>query len=144
MPEVIYVKGFPDDIETPWACEEPKWECSPQFLSANKLPDRKTVMDFNTWSYNLDNSRIDVDFDAHSKQIIRIACFSSAPWHCPPILGIQDGMSEDEVKNKLGKATSEHFSGPGKVLVYAKLNVRLNLVKTKLYFIEILSNINSK
>jgi hypothetical protein len=85
MAEVIYVKGFPQNViqnpenlknanKTEW------WLAYPEVYPTNTLKNGQHVEDYRTWWYELDDrgTRIDVSFDATTKTLNQISCFSKA------------------------------------------------------------------
>jgi hypothetical protein len=86
------------------------------------------------WSYDQnDRTRIDIDFDLKKGTVKGIGCYSSGAMDCPPLVGIQDGTTEDVVLRKLGKPSHEQIDGVTKKLEFEKLRVWFYFKQSKVY-----------
>src|SRR5262249_32487170 len=92
-------------------------------VSVSEIEKGKTVEDFDRWSYEYSYSRLDLTFDQRSHRLIDITCFSGnggiAPAHqCPPLMGISDGNTEQELVDTLGAPDSSTIDGVTKTMLY--------------------------
>jgi hypothetical protein len=60
--------------------------------------------------------------------------------NCPPLLGIQDGTSEDTLVEKLGNPSDQKIDGITKKIGYSDLGAWFYLEKRKVYMIGVVSN----
>jgi hypothetical protein len=143
--EVIYIKGVPKTVYGEPETEGDMKGSRPTF-ETEKLEKGKLVRDYTEWAYDVDHSRIDVDFNNEKTAVISIKCYSMDKlYRCPPILGVRDGDSEKEVIQKLGAPTSsriERSSVPGiegavKYMSYPNLGINLILEREQLYYMGI-------
>ena len=165
MAEVKYAKGYPTgvlenpgketgDLLKPNAAmsDPPPFDPSKPFirepapptgyrvvLPTKALKNAQRVEDYRSWEYEQADHRIDVDFDAATGMLREIACFSRHTMNCPPLLGIQDGTSEDILVQKLGKPSNQKIDGVTKKINYSDLGVWFNLEQRKVYMIGVVS-----
>lgn len=136
MAEVKYKLGWPSNVLVPGdpAGAQP-WDRDPTVLSVKKIPDGKSVDDYQSWSYD-GPSRIDIEFDKTGGNVTSVACFAGDAG-CSPVLGISDRSSEQDVVDRLGNPTNERIDGPAKIMEYRKLGVKLYLAKGRVYMLEV-------
>lgn len=136
MAEVKYRLGWPSNVLVPGnASAAQPWERAPEVLSVKKIPDGKSVDDYQSWSYD-GPPRIDIEFDKASGNVTSVGCFGGAGI-CSPVLGISDGLSETDVRDRLGAATTERIDGPSKIMEYRQLGVELYLTKGRVYMLVV-------
>jgi hypothetical protein len=146
MAEVINVKGFPQKvIQNPENLKKPNktewWLAYLDVYSTNTFNNGQHVEDYRTWLYELDNrgTRIDVGFDATTKTLNQITCFSQGETNCPHLLGILDGTRESAILEKLSKPTYEKINGVSKEITYENLGVFFYLSKQRVYMLGVRS-----
>ena len=130
--EVRYVKGPPQNVIGPTE-QHDFGPFNPLIAYAELKPDQK-IEDFDQWSYDLDNSRIDVAFDG-SKRVKSIICFSSGTLKCPALLGIQDGVNEEYLFDRLGKPSEQAIASDSaaKRVPYSSYDAVFYLTKKRVY-----------
>ena len=114
-----------------------------------RIPNGKSVMDYDSWHYWNAEGTFDVEFNRRSHLVENISCWSSsAPRQttCPPLFGIRSGMTEEEVLARLGEADNSELMGGGMVedqpvlvtkkLTYNMLGLRLTLAEKRVRGIE--------
>jgi hypothetical protein len=136
MKEVKYIKGFPNNVaqnET-----EGAWKgFARRVISADSLEAGKSVDDYEYWSYDGYNYRIDLQFDK-SKRVLTIFCYSSdSVYRCPAIAGIEDGYSEQQLLSRFGPPDTSSIDGVTKIVRYTKVGVIFYLTKEKIYMLGI-------
>jgi hypothetical protein len=146
MDEVKYILGSPSEVlykdKSPfnigdgttidWALVQ---------ATKEEISIKKGVNNFYYWQFNLPEYRIDVRFDPSLKKVNSIGCYVSdssfiIPKECG-VLSISIRDDESTILDKLGKPTKEEFSGVTKTIFYEKLNLKLYLVKKRLYYIKV-------
>lgn len=151
MDEVKYILGSPSEVlyedKLPFKLEDGTtidWA----LVQATKeeISIKKGVNNFYYWQFNLPEYRIDVSFDPSLKKVKSIGCYVSdstttIPKECGVLkLNIKD--DESIITEKLGPPSKEEFSGVTKTIFYKELNLKLHLVKRKLYYIIVGSTDN--
>jgi hypothetical protein len=68
-----------------------------------------------------------------------ITCFSRNTMNCLPLLGIQDGTSEDTLVEKLGNPNNQKIDGVTKKMDYSNLGAWFYLEKRKVYMMGVVS-----
>jgi hypothetical protein len=143
MPEVKYVKGYPPHVVKDAPKEpDPKdvWWQYPRVLDTLKdLKEGQHIEDYSTWTFDQDNQnfRIDVDFNVATKTVNKIACYSQKAMSCPPLIGIDDGMSEETIIERLGKPSHQHLDGVTREIEYKDLGVWFYLTKKTIYMMGV-------
>ncbi len=126
------------------------WSTARPVIEIKDIPNGKHVEDFNSWAYQYQDFRIDVDFDGDGK-VNEIACFTSRSYSdnsaqrfsikgisfCPKIFGLGDGDTEEKIYGLLGKPNSENINGVAKTIEYNDFNLWLNLTKKEVYMLGI-------
>ena len=146
MGEVKYVKGYPQSVienseNVDGQNKTERWREAPEVYSTKTFKNDQHVEDYKTWSYELVDrgTRIDVVFDATTKTLNQIECFSQGVANCPPLLGMQDGTSESAILEKLSKPSYEKIDGVAKEITYENLGVFFCLSKTRVYMLGVRS-----
>ena len=162
--EVKYRLGVPDDVIDD-VCTVESFGCAYRMYIVdgsdpkNVIPEGKIFGDFNRWTYYqklADGSRtgyVEIDFDQKTEKVSEISCFASEaettahnPFVCDIIAyskspedSIAIGMTEEELKKKLGEPTSEELraDSPTKIIIYKNLNLEFSLTKQKIYRISV-------
>jgi hypothetical protein len=148
--EVFYALGLPTTVmdretATRFGRGRLVWESSPRDLE--KLG--KSIKDFPGWSYERQQTRLDIEFDG--KGLVReIGCYHSLgsrqyldAERCE-VNGIALMDTEERIKEILGKPQSEYLEGPTKTLVYPNLNLKLSFTKKIVYNISVSEIKNSE
>jgi hypothetical protein len=135
--EVMYIKGYP-----PQVLGEPdkdgEWKGDRPVIATNQLQKGKRVEDYDIWSYENDQSRIDVIFNPEKTTVIAIECYSNDRLRrCPSVAGVSDGDSEQQVIRKLGPPDASYIMGITKSLNYRTLGLILKLTKEQVYWLAI-------
>lgn len=142
MSEVIYSYGDPNYVLS--QSEKDSFAGSRRIIykeEVEKSPNKYN--DFDSWAYEFPDHRMDIDFESKSHKVISISCYRDIdkggffPLEICPVNGIDIYNSEDEVKSILGKPDKEYIDGVTKILVYQKLNMRVLLIKRKVYYIVV-------
>jgi hypothetical protein len=151
MDEVKYILGSPSEVlyedkipfklgdgtTIDWALVQ---------ATKEEISAKKGVNNFYYWHFNLPEYRIDVSFDPSNKKVNSIGCYVSdssiaIPKECGVLnLNIKD--DESTITEKLGKPSKVEFSGTTKTIFYRDLNLKLHLVKKRLYYIIVGFNEN--
>jgi hypothetical protein len=113
---------------------------SREVTSTRDLKDGKSFRDYGAWSYDVNTSRIDIEFNPAKTAVVEIACYSkNRAGNCPSIGGIKDGDSEDDVFSVLGQPDISRLDGDGpstaKNLIYKSIGVSLWLERQRVYMI---------
>jgi hypothetical protein len=134
--EVMYVKGYPPTVLGK-EVEDSMWKGSFQVIETKNLEKGKTVKDYLNWSYGDNQENINVEFDDRQKVAV-IQCYSAEKsGRCPPIEGITDGATEEEVVHKLSLPSASRFEGVTKSIQYSGRGIRLILEKERVYMLEV-------
>jgi hypothetical protein len=134
MAEVKYVKGFPLNVVD--KNDINKWG-DWSVINTKDLKGQR-VEDFAMWSYDQnDRTRIDIHFDPKKGTVKAIGCFSNGVMECPPLVGIQDGTTEDVVLKALGKPSHEQIDGVTKKMEFENLRIWIYLKQSKVYMIGV-------
>jgi hypothetical protein len=140
----MYIKGYPPIVLTPDAPRmrppaSGTWGWDDLLVIETKtLESGKRARDYQHWSYIDHKSRIDVTFNPERTAVITIECFSDDRLRrCPPIAGVYDGDSEQEVIRKLGPPEGSRIQGVTKDLDYRTLGIRFTLAKEQVYLLSI-------
>lgn len=92
----------------------------------------------NVWQYpGRTSTEISVTFDKPGGVVDSVACYSQGSYSCPSVFGIEDGTSEEEVVEHLGKPDAETLDQAAKVMRYNRYNLTLYLVKKQVYMLEV-------
>ena len=152
MPEVKYVKGYPPHVREhvsemtfPLSCCKKDlsehWCCNAMgvFDTSKDLKNGKHIEDYSSWKFDQDKQTgIDVDFDGTTKTVNRIACYSKGDMRCPPLLGLQDGMSEETIIERFRNYSSnQKFDGVTKKIEYKEIGVWFYLSRMKIYMLGV-------
>jgi hypothetical protein len=144
--EVRYAKGVPTDVlvdDPPGKFPFPGVRTN---ISLSDIPSGKQITDYKYWDYDsAESGRIDVDFSPESQRVTRVFCYAStlvvrAAPSCPVLLGISDGVTEEEVLRRLGAPSKSEISegfGTTKTLYYSQWNVAFYLEKRRVYGLQI-------
>ena len=136
MNEVRYIKGRPINlakhkVEAEYGYFEP-------FVDSNKLDKNDSIDNYPRWNFN----QITINFDKPNGKVVAISCSAwqdslrNDSYHnCEPLSGITIDMSEDYVKERLGKPDKEVITS-SKEMFFGKYNAKFLLDKQKVYFIE--------
>lgn len=141
MEEVIYIKGVPNDV---YSVEDPEREGWQEVIPVDELDKqekRKDIKDYYDWAFHEETgSRVDVSFSPTSQKLVEITCHANSDdlARCG-VLGIFTGASEEDVIDALGKPEHERIEGVTKTMEYPSLNLRMNLVKRKVYRLTVRS-----
>jgi hypothetical protein len=131
--EVRYIYGQPQVLEKVSDGTDFYWY-------VEKIPDDKTVNDYDMWEYNDKYKRIlTVNFDSETGKVSSLSCQkgeSSFGKACE-IQDLRIGLTEEELTNRLGKPTRETLNGLIKKLYYSELNLIFFLEKKKVYLVKI-------
>jgi len=151
MDEVKYILGSPSEVlyedKVPFKLGDGttiEWALAQ--ATKEEISAKKGVNNFYYWQFNLPEYRIDVSFDPSNKKVNSIGCYVSdssitIPKECGVLnLNIKD--DESTITEKLGKPSKEEFSGVTKTIFYKELNLKLHLVKKRLYYIIVGFNEN--
>jgi hypothetical protein len=136
MDEVIYADGVPDWVYEPTT--EGEWKGWDRIVETKDLEKGKRVQDYDRWSFTRVGSRIDVDFDKKTNELIAVECYSEDKQsRCPLIEGIKDGDSEQDLLSRFGKPSTSKLDGVSKTIDYLELGVRFILTKQQVYLLGI-------
>jgi hypothetical protein len=136
MAEVKYVKGFPPNVVD--KNDKDTWGGWRVIKATKDDLKEKRVDDFALWLYDRnDQTRLDVDFDLKKGTVNSIGCFSNGVMDCPPLVGIQDGTTEEIVLQKLGKPSHERIEGVSKRMYFEDLRVWFDLTQNKVYMMGV-------
>lgn len=126
--EAQYALDAPQTVQGPETEGESDWTISSP-LRVNPLeentaipdgydpiPDGKSAMDYDSWHFWSKRGSFDLDFDAKSHRVERIACYSENTAACDTLFGISIGSSEDEVLNRLGTPNKQEIVGGGTIM----------------------------
>lgn len=140
--KVLYTLGPPPQFinPAPQVNDENPFSQFDQIIDSNNPEEKSTYLDSKEWLYTEGSKRIDVAFDALGGRVKSIACYSNSYYSCPPLFGIHDGSSEEEVLSHLGKPTSEKIDGVTKTIRYSDYNLTLYLMKRQVYMLMISEN----
>jgi hypothetical protein len=151
--ESMYRLGYPPAVLAPTetAADGSTWQTiystDRDAEPKNAMPAGKRVEDFNEWVYfdakvGLSESTVHVTFDPRTNELVSVSCVdnaepvSGARHPCPAFLGVQDGDSEDQLREKLGKYSQQRFDGPLKTVRYDDLGVDFVLKRGRVYAIR--------
>jgi len=144
MAEVKYAEGYPPFVvQNP---ENAKADGNPfsffEVIETKTLSGDQKLEDCRSWEYPDDQSkvRIDVEFDAPTKTLNSIFCYSEGSNACPAILGISVGTDEAAILADLGKPSEERIDGITKIMKYNSLNAWFYLTKKKVYMLGLKSD----
>ena len=133
--EVKYIKGIPQAVIGDWAKAPGPWNEFRELIDVKKIPDGKTVDDYNSWQYNFYEGNLTIDFDQNV--VTTVDCYSSDKLgRCSPILSLIDGDSEEKVVSRLGKPEDSKLDGVVKKLSYDKLGIHFLLEQKKVYMVR--------
>jgi hypothetical protein len=122
--KVYYIKGSPTAVHEEEM--EGPYKGSYSIIEPKDLEKGKDVFDYQTWRYQGYQYRIEVAFNAEKTAVVAIKCYSSFPERrCPPIAGVTDGDSEQEVIQKLGEPGTSRTTGVAKFMSYQNLGIEL-------------------
>ena len=158
--EVKYRLGVPDNVIEDY-CTKDEFGCNYRLYIVdghdhkNSIPVGKTFGDYDWWTYSqkladgTETGYVQIEFDRTNKKVSAVSCFAIAtdnPFVCDIIAyskGKKDlitiGMTEDELKKKLGEPTTEELehNSPSKTIAYKNVNLEFWLVKQKIYRIAV-------
>jgi len=121
--------------------KKPEPEGFRRFLDTSKLREGQhiDIEDYSEWAFDQANQnfRIDVNFDVTTKTVNKIACYSKKVMSCPPLIGIDDGMSEETIIERLGKPSQQYLDGVAKKIEYKDLGVWFYLTKKTIYMMGV-------
>ena len=153
--EVQYVVGIPQTVQGPETRmanggtmsvplrvdDRPDPNIPPNY---DRVPDGTGVESYDSWHYWNAEGTFDVEFNARSHRVESITCWAETERRqrpCPPLFGVQSGMSEDEVITRLGQPDNSEMLGGGmlegapivvtKALTYDTLGLRLDLQENR-------------
>ena len=136
------MKGYPPHVvKNTSKNPDPKdvWGSFRVLDTSKDLKEGQHIEDYSTWTFDQDNQifRIDVDFDVTTKTVNKIACYSQKVMSCPPLIGIDDGMSEETIIERLGKPSQQYLDGVAKKIEYKDLAVWFYLTKKTIYMMGV-------
>jgi hypothetical protein len=144
MDEVKYILGSPTEVlyedKLPFKIGDGTTiEWSLVQATKEEISAKKGVNNFYYWQFNLPEYRIDVSFDPSLKKVKSIGCYvtdssKTIPKECS-VLKLNINDEELMILERLGKPSKEELSGVTKTIFYKQLNLKLHLVKKKLYYI---------
>jgi hypothetical protein len=134
--EVIYIKGYPPEVLGP---PDKGYEWAGQtVIYTENLEKGERVEDYKNWSYDDSFKRIEVTFNTEKTAVVDILCYSSdSQRRCPPIFGVADGDSEQDVIRKLGPPGTSRIEGVTKHISYPAVGIDLWLGKERVYMLSI-------
>lgn len=106
------------------------------------MPANTKVENYNEWIYfdpkvGLGGTSIRVAFEPSTSNVLSISCVDlegvEAHHPCPPLTGVADGDTEEQVKEKLGKFSRAWHDGPYKTIRYDDIGVEFVLRREKVY-----------
>jgi len=127
MTEVLYVKGSPDQVGEQQ--KDGSW--------TGRAAENQNVKDFPSWKYTQGLTRLDLEFDKATKLLVEILCHSMIDMGCPPLLGLQDGMTEDDLVARLGRPNRAQTINPAKAMEFSDLGVWFYLQKQRIYWLGV-------
>jgi hypothetical protein len=134
--EVMYIKGYPPEVLGA-AAKEDEWPGQP-VIDTKNLETGQRIQDYKDWAYEDSFNRIDVTFNAEKTGVVKIGCYSNDRHRrCPPIFGVADGDSEQDVILKLGPPGTSQITGVTKVISYPNVGIELWLSKERVYMLGI-------
>jgi len=136
MADIKYVEGFPTHV---YEIErEGEWQGLKKAIAADKLEKGKKIEDYNEWSYQGSDDRIDLVFDRNKDRLIAINCYSADKlYRCPTLGGIQDGDSGRELFRKFGQRYTSSIDGVTKVVTYPSVGAHFYLTQETIYMLGI-------
>jgi hypothetical protein len=111
----------------------------------NAMPADKRIDDFNEWVYfdpktGLSEATVHVVFDPKTNHVESISCVDLAEGStrhtCPAFLGVEDGDTEEQLKDKLGKFNQQRYDGALKTVRYDALGVDFVLRRGRIYVLR--------
>jgi hypothetical protein len=119
MTQVEYALGYADYVSNPF--DRPVSDAGELRFDTTKLREWE-VRKYLLWEYGKpfgDGPEIEVEFDPRSLKVIKVSCdMPSKAGHCPPLLGIEDGMMMEQLAAKMGPPTSRSGSSIASTLTY--------------------------
>jgi hypothetical protein len=137
--EVLYALGDPSYmlVRAPVKDNEP-WTRYAEVISTKEISPGKAFKDYQGWVFSSsDGKRLHIDFDAPNGRITGIACFSYGSYNCPPLFGLRDGSTEDDVRSALGVPAKEVLDGAVKRMHYPQFNVTAYLEKRRVHMLKV-------
>ena len=133
MDETKYIKGFPSQVYKELEGERKGLR---RMIALKELEKGKKIEDYNLWGYENTSYRIDLDFDKNKLIVIR--CYSGDKLErCPPVGGIRDGDSEQQVVKKLGQPFAASIEGVTKKMWYPDVGAFFYLSQETVYILGI-------
>jgi hypothetical protein len=128
MKEVLYERGNPTAV---WGPVEKEGDWQPEIMTA-ELKKNESVKDSQSWTYFAPNSWISLEFDAATKSLVEIGCWSDkGTGECPPLFGLRDGTTEENLIARLGQPNRELFDNEIKTMEFDHFGVRYYLRRKK-------------
>jgi hypothetical protein len=135
MDEIKYIKGVPTDALV--GEETGEWKDFEKIIAIDKLENGKKIEDYNDWPSEGVGRRIDLDFD--KSKLIRIRCYSGDKLgRCPPLGGIRDGDSEQQVVNKFGRSYTASIDGVTKKMWYSNIGAFFYLTQETVHMLGVI------
>lgn len=149
--EIKYILGFPTAVHfddgVPITLQDGSVVSdSLRVISIEDLyKSKKTIEDYFYWFYPSNDSNVNqeitIRFDENSSKVNSIQCYVAdgkfTPIDACAVNGVKALDSEEEVIGHLGKPSSSKISGVTKEISYKNLNMKIFLVKKRVYMIQV-------
>lgn len=135
--QVRYALGAPETFIAARQPGDADENQDPKVITAADNPLGFEAMESPGWLYENTRHRITVAFDPKTHKVIWIGCYSQGSYECPSVFGLNDGDTEDELFEHLGKPNSERLDGTVKIVRYDSYNLTFYLVKKKVYMLRV-------
>jgi len=135
--EILYAKGQPSELLSDI---EENGKLSDFKLVIKSIPDGKSAMDYDSWSYDDKyGDSLLVTFNHKTNKAVNIICTSGESNYSKAceIQGLTVGLSEEELLRRVGKPKKSDIESSVKRMYYPDLNLQINLEKKKVYLISI-------
>jgi hypothetical protein len=129
MAKVEYVKGEPDYVS--YLNGQAESDTGALRLESKDI-DEATIRKHFDWEYGKpygDAAGIEIEFDPNTRQLTKIGCYDlKAAGNCPSLAGISEGMTEDEVIEKLGMPSTRIGRKGNATITYGCLGVFFSVI----------------
>lgn len=153
--EVRYRRGLPPIVLGPvehdgFGPSSPIFFTDRQLDPKNSIPEGMQPEDYHEWQYPAGDPLsagpyVSVEFDT-TGVVKSISCYDTSPSgiHCPSLIGVSIGSTEEQVVDLLGAPDRSSLEGVTKTMSFDDVGIELFLSKRRVYLISLLNTPRSR